>query len=75
MVFSADSVHLTLSLNCVKALLGSPVSVAVIHATCGLHYRVHSFEQLVIVTLDSGLSVLLNLRKREAKYLILRIET
>ncbi len=72
MVFSADSVHLTLSFNCVQALLGSPVSIAVIHTACGLHYRVHSFEQLVIVTLDSGLSVLLNLRKREAKYLILK---
>ncbi len=37
-----------------------------IQATCGLHYRVHSFEQLIIVTLDSGLSVMLNLRRRKA---------
>lgn len=64
-VLSADLVYLSLPLDVVETLLGSPISVPMVHPASGVHNLVHFTEQLVIVTLDSGLPILFNLRVRK----------
>ena len=71
LIFLGDPVHLILPLDVAQTLLWFPVRVAMIHVSCGVHNVVHTSEQLVVVTLYGGLSVLLNLQWKH--YQILNI--
>ena len=67
LIFLGNPVHLILSLHVVHTLLWFPVCVAMIDMSCGVHDMVHTGEQLIVVTLYSGLSVLLNLQWKQIK--------